>query len=334
MTACLLTFDVEDWFQTENLRQIFPPDRWDTIPRRVAESTRVILRLLAEERISSTFFILGWVAEREPRLVREIAEAGHEIACHGYGHVLPMQLTPDQFRDDVLRSRTLLEEISGRTVIGYRAPSFSIDRERLGILGDCGFRYDSSYHPFRYHDRYGRLSDLGVPVAAGVYRLDRQMVELGLPVERMGPILLPVSGGGYFRLYPGPLFRTLARRAIARQGHYEMYLHSWEFDPAQPRAQKAGLARTFRHYHNLSRTLPRMRRLIRMLKAMAARFVTAGEFMEEILSPASFMKTCRVGDAHGISGRDHQSVVMPPVASGVRVTAARALLAVRGRFIP
>src|SRR5439155_21340514 len=151
----------------------------------------------------------------EPELVREIAEGGHEVACHGYGHVLPMQLTPVQFRDDVLRARQVLQAVSGQDVIGYRAPSFSIDRERLAILAECGFRYDSSHHPFVIHDRYSRLGVLGPPVVRGVYRLDGRMVELALPVERLGPLPLPVSGGGYFRLYPAALFRCLARRAMA-----------------------------------------------------------------------------------------------------------------------
>ena len=284
MTRCLLTFDVEDWFQVENLRPIFPPTSWETIPRRVTESTRVILRLLAEYEIRSTFFVLGWVAEREPKLVRDIAEAGHEVACHGYGHILPMQLTPVQFRDDILRARQVLQEVSGQEIIGYRAPSFSIDRKRLAILEECGFRYDSSYHPFGIHDRYGHLGDLGAPVMPGVYRLSDQMVELGLPVERVGLLPLPVSGGGYFRLYPAALFRSLVRRAIVRCGHYTMYLHSWEFDPAQPRVKGAGVARLFRHYNNLSRTLPRMHQLIAMLKSLGARFVTAREFVEEVFA--------------------------------------------------
>jgi polysaccharide deacetylase family protein (PEP-CTERM system associated) len=283
VTPCLLTFDVEDWFQVENLRPLFPTDSWERIPRRVTASTRVVLRFLGEYGIRSTFFILGWVAEREPKLVREIAEGGHEVACHGYGHVLPMQLTPGQFRDDVLRARQVLQAVSGQDVIGYRAPSFSIDRERLAILAECGFRYDSSHHPFGIHDRYSRLGDLGPPVVGGVYRLDGQMVELALPVERLGPLPLPVSGGGYFRLYPAALFRCLARRAMASRGHYAMYLHSWEFDPEQPRVRGAGLARTFRHYNNLSRTLPRMRQLVAMFKGMDARFVTARQFVEEVL---------------------------------------------------
>jgi len=253
---CLLTFDVEDWFQVENLRPTFPPECWAAMPRRVAGGTRVILRLLAEHGVHATFFVLGWVAEREPALV-----------------------TPAQFRDDVVRARRVLEAISGREVIGYRAPSFSIDRERLAIAGECGFRYDSSHHPFRLHDRYGRLGDLGVPLRPGVYRLTGEIVEVRLPVEQLGPLPIPVSGGGYFRLYPGPLFRSLTRRFIARRGYYAMYLHSWEFDPAQPRVREAGLGRTFRHYNGLSRTVPRLRKLIEMLNAADARFVTMREFL-------------------------------------------------------
>jgi polysaccharide deacetylase family protein (PEP-CTERM system associated) len=285
MTPCLLTFDVEEWFQVENLRPLFPPDRWETIPRRVAGSTRAVLRLLAEHGIRSTFFVLGWVAEREPALVREIVEGGHEIACHGYGHVLPMQLTPAEFRDDVLRARAILQDVSGQEVVGYRAPSFSLDRERLAILGACGFRYDSSHHPFHLHDRYGRLGDLGTPLAPGIYRVDR-MIELELPVERVGGLALPVSGGGYFRLYPAALFRALAGRSLARRGSYLMYLHSWELDPGQPRVRGAGTTRTARHYVNLSRTRRRLRRLIAMLGRRDVRFMTARTLVDAV-APAA-----------------------------------------------
>jgi polysaccharide deacetylase family protein (PEP-CTERM system associated) len=282
MIPCLLTFDVEDWFQVENLRPLFPPESWETIPRRVATGTRRVLRLLAEHRIRSTFFVLGWVAEREPALVREIAESGHEIASHGHSHVMPMQLSLSEFRDDVLRARRVLEDVSGRPVVGYRAPSFSIDEKRLAILEECGFLYDSSHHPFDLHERYGRLGDLGPPIVPGVYRLGKGMTELSLPVERVGPVALPVSGGGYFRLYPAALYRKLVARSIARLGSYLMYLHAWEFDPDQPRVGGAGRVRTARHYVSLSRTLPRMRRLIEWLEGAGASFMTARDFVERV----------------------------------------------------
>jgi polysaccharide deacetylase family protein (PEP-CTERM system associated) len=280
--ACLLTFDVEDWFQVENLRPVFPRATWDLVPRRVVAATRSILDLLAERDRRATFFVLGWIAEREPALVREIADRGHEIAAHGHGHVCPMQLTSWEFRDDVLRARKILEDIAGKPVVGYRAPSFSLNDDHLALLGECGFLYDSSFHPFTLHDRYGRLDNLGAPVRAGVYPIDAQMMELALPVERLGRLQLPISGGGYFRLYPGPLFRHLVRRALARDGHYTMYLHTWEFDPDLPRVKVPGLGYGFRHYNNLDRTRPRMKDLLHMLDGMGVRFETVADFLDEV----------------------------------------------------
>jgi polysaccharide deacetylase family protein (PEP-CTERM system associated) len=280
--SCLLTFDIEEWFQVENLRAVFPRAHWDRVPRRVVSATRVILDLLAEREVPATFFILGWVAEREPALVKEIVDRGHEIAAHGYGHVLPMQLTGLEFRDDVLRARKVLEGLTGKPVLGYRAPSFSLDHDHLAILAECGYRYDSSLHPFTLHDRYARLDNLGDPLRPGVYRIDGRITELALPVERLGRFQLPISGGGYFRLYPGALFRRLVRRAIVRDGHYLMYLHSWEFDSEMPRVRVPGFGSRFRHYNNLSRTRSRMRRLLGMLASIGASFVTAGEFLDRL----------------------------------------------------
>lgn len=288
--ACLLTFDVEEWFQTENLRTVFPRAHWERAPQRAGGGTRVVIDLLAEHRVRATFFILGWVAEREPALVREIVDHGHEVAAHGHGHVLPMQLTRMEFRDDVLRARKVLEDITGKPVVGYRAPSFNLDHGHLEILAECGFRYDSSLHPFTLHDRYARLDGLGAPFRPGVYPLpefDGRMTEIALPVERLGRFQLPISGGGYFRLYPGALFRRLVRRAILRDGHYVMYLHSWEFDPQQPRVGVPRLGSRFRHYNNLSRTLPRMRRLLDMLESLNARFFTMGDFLDGVRETVS-----------------------------------------------
>ncbi len=281
----VLTFDIEEWFQVENLRAVFPRASWDDRPRRVGDGTRVVLDLLESHGVRATFFVLGWVAEREPALVRDIAERGHEVACHGYGHVLPMQLTEREFRDDLMRSRQALEDITGTPVVGYRAPSFSISERHLKILAEYFFRYDSSFHPFALHRRYGRLAQLGARLRAGVYRTDDGLIELALPVERFGAASFPVSGGGYFRVLPAAVFRRLVARALVRDGHYVMYLHSWEFDPEQPRVTGARLGARFRHYHNLARTLPRMHRLIPLLKGLETRFVTAGEFVAGLLAP-------------------------------------------------
>lgn len=214
MSACLLTFDVEDWFQVENLRGLFPPEGWEALPRRVDRSTRVVLDLLAEHGIRSTFFILGWVAEREPRLVAAIVRAGHEVASHGYGHILPLKLTLEEFRADIARARRVLEDLTGARVVGYRAPSFSIDRDRLSVIAEEGYAYDSSHHPFRLHDRYGKLGDLGRAVRPGVYVLPEGIVELSLRSSGSGRWPAGLRGGLLPALSGLPL--PPARPALAR----------------------------------------------------------------------------------------------------------------------
>src|SRR5215510_12837622 len=228
--SAVLTFDIEEWFQVENLRAVFPRASWDDRPRRAGDGTRVVLDLLDAHGV------------RAP-------------------------------------------------VVGYRAPSFSISERHLKILSEYFFRYDSSFHPFALHRRYGRLAQLGTRLRAGVYRTGDGLIELALPVERFAAASFPVSGGGYFRVLPAALFRRLVQRALVRDGHYIMYLHSWEFDPAQPRVRGANLGARFRHYHNLVRTLPRMQRLIPHLQSLGTRFVTATKFVDGVLAPR--------GAAHG-----------------------------------
>ena len=282
MNRCLLTFDIEDWFQVENLRPHFPPATWDSMPRRVAGSTTTLLDLLDEYRIRSTFFVLGWVADREPGLVREIARRGHEVACHGYGHILPLTLSLEAFRTDISRARKCLEDLTGAPVRGYRAPSFSIDRRRLAIVSECGFSYDSSHHPFGFHDRYGQLGDLGPPLHPGVYRLPDGLLEVGLPVEHVGPLPVPVAGGAWFRLYPGAFHRALVGRALRRQGHFVFYLHSWELDPEQPRVSEARLFSRVRHYTSLSQSARRLRSLVTTLTNGGTSFHTVSDFLGQI----------------------------------------------------
>ena len=280
MSVCFLTFDVEDWFQVENLRSLYPPESWERLPRRVAGSTRAILDLLEELDVPATFFVLGWIADREPELVRAISRAGHEVGSHGYGHLLPLTMTEEAFREDARRAQTVLQELSGRPVIGYRAPSFNLDAARLDILADLGFRFDSSHHDFRLHDRYAAFC-AGHPVVPGVSALPNGMYEFPLPTISAGPLTLPVSGGGYFRLYPGWLFRAAFRRVMASGGG-ACYFHSWEFDPCQPSARGAGRLNHFRHSVGLRKTLPRLRAFIAMLRENGVRFSTMGSYLTEL----------------------------------------------------
>jgi polysaccharide deacetylase family protein (PEP-CTERM system associated) len=255
-----LSFDVEDWFQVENLRGAIDRSDWNGLPLRVEASTRRILDLLAQTDTRATFFFLGWVAQRCPQLVREAADAGHEIASHGFGHELVYRQSPAAFRADVQRAKALLEDLSGRAVRGYRAPSFSITREStwaLDVLLEAGYTYDSSVFPISGHDRYGFAECGTMPFA-----WPNGLLEIPLAVYKVRALGLPVAGGGYFRLFPYAYFQSLLARINRRGDAFVFYLHPWELDPDQPRVDVAWAYR-FRHYVNLRKTAGRLARLLR-----------------------------------------------------------------------
>ncbi|NOY44656.1 MAG: DUF3473 domain-containing protein [Deltaproteobacteria bacterium] len=275
------TVDVEDFFHVSAFEAVCPPDTWDRWELRVERNTERMLALLAEHRVRATFFVLGWVAERCPGLVQRIHGAGHEVACHGHGHRRVNTLDREAFRQDVRRAKALLEDLVGEAVLGYRAPSYSIGPTSLWAfdeLVEAGFTYDSSVFPVR-HDLYGlsewprfpfRLERLdgegaGNWVPAGGRGPDDAPTLLEVPIT---PVRLwgrnwPAAGGGYFRLLPYPVTRWALRRIRERDGRpFVFYVHPWEIDPAQPRIEGAGLKSRFRHYLNLHRTEPRLRRLL------------------------------------------------------------------------
>jgi polysaccharide deacetylase family protein (PEP-CTERM system associated) len=258
-----LTFDVEEYFHAEAFARVLRPEEWPTLESRVTRATERLLDILDRDRVRATFFVLGWVAERHPSLVREIASLGHEIACHGYGHRMIQHLTRQEFELDVTRAKRALEDAIGRAVLGYRAPTFSIMHETLwslDVLAEAGFRYDSSIFPV-VHDRYG-ISDaprfphrLRAPNGCEITEFPMSTVEI---LGRR----LPVAGGGYFRLFPYGLTRRAITRINARDGRPAMvYLHPWEIDPDQPRLPVGPLTR-FRHLVNVGRTEARLTRLL------------------------------------------------------------------------
>jgi polysaccharide deacetylase family protein (PEP-CTERM system associated) len=189
-----MSVDVEDWFQVENLKPVVARESWEGRERRVERNTDRILELLAQRRQRGTFFILGWVADRHPELIRRIGAAGHEIASHGYGHDLVYELTQDQFREDVGRSKRILEDLSGQAVRGYRAPCFSITDWAVDILQELGFEYDSSVFPTVAHDRYGRLT--GVGAGQPVVALRPGFYEVCISCLPLGGHGFPWGGGG------------------------------------------------------------------------------------------------------------------------------------------
>jgi polysaccharide deacetylase family protein (PEP-CTERM system associated) len=276
-----LSIDVEEYFQVEAAAGAVPPDDWPNRPSRVEPETERVLALLDEAGCRATFFCLGWVAERRSALIRRIANAGHEIASHGYAHAHIRRLSPEAFREDVHRAKGLLEDLVGRPVLGYRAPTFSIVEETLWALDVLiaeGFRYDSSIFPVR-HDRYGIPSAPRHPHV--VRRGAGEIVELPPLVARLAGRNIPLAGGGYLRLLPLRVL-TWAVRRMAREGAPAViYFHPWEIDPDQPRLPLAVLNQ-FRHRVGLSRTERKLRRLLSLfpfspLASVAAEVVFPGE---------------------------------------------------------
>ena len=277
-----LTIDVEDFFQVSAFESIVSKKSWDDYPSRVVQNTRKILSILEKHNIKATFFILGWTAKKHPELVQEIAKLGHEIGCHSYYHRLVYNLTPEEFREDTKYAKDTLEQITGNEVKGYRAPSYSITRKSLWaiqILDDLGFTYDSSVFPI-LHDRYGipnaprypffwETSGSSPEISSGYNgeesrRNGHSLIEYPISTALLFGKNLPVSGGGYFRLFPYWFTRmTLKKINEQEKKSFVFYLHPWEFDPEQPRFTKAPLLSKFRHYNNLDKTGTRFEQLLK-----------------------------------------------------------------------
>lgn len=259
-----LTIDVEDWFQVAAFFPYIDRSSWASRESRVVANTDRLLALLAERRVRATFFALGWVAEREPALIRRIAAAGHEVACHGYSHELVYRQTPEVFREETTRAKRHLEDLLGGPVDGYRASTYSITRQSLwalDILLELGFRYDSSLFPVR-HPQYGipgapRFPQYFPTPGGG------QILEFPLSTARVASMQLPVAGGGYFRLLPYGYTRAGLRSINERERQpFIFYMHPWEIDPGQPRVAEAGFTARLRHYTNLDRCEARLKRLL------------------------------------------------------------------------
>lgn len=278
--ANAFTVDVEDWFQVSAFEAVIDRRQWDALPCRVEPNVDRLLALLERRQARATFFTLGWIAERYPQLVRRIAAHGHEVASHGYGHLRATDQSPAQFREDLVRAKALLEDLTGTAVLGYRAPSFSIGAANLwahDVVADTGHRYSSSIYPVA-HDHYGMPS---APRFA--WRSANGLLEIPPSSVRLGSRNLPASGGGYFRLLPYPVSRWGFERVNAVDAQPAIfYCHPWEVDPEQPRVRGASLKSRFRHYLNLHRTLPRIDRLLqdfrwdRMDRVFAAEIATGG----------------------------------------------------------
>ncbi len=259
-----MTVDVEDYFQVSAFASVVSRDRWTEYESRVAANTDRLLGIFTEFGVHATFFVLGWVAERDPGLVRRIAAAGHEIASHGYGHHLVYDQRPEEFREDVRRAKSLLEAASGQTVCGYRAPSFSITERSLwalDVLIEEGFAWDASIFPIR-HDRYGIPSAPRCPYAAHHSVGAGTLLEVPASTIRLLGTNVPIAGGGYFRLFPYGWTRwAMSRVNSIERRPVVFYVHPWEIDADQPRFEAPRISR-WRHYAHLAHTERRLNRLL------------------------------------------------------------------------
>lgn len=258
----VFTVDVEEYFQVHTFDDLVQREEWSCFPSRVDRGTELLLEMLEASGVRATFFVLGWIAERHPDLIRRIARAGHEVASHSYWHDRVGQLTPDAFRADARRSKKVLEEVTGEPVLGYRAPSFSLDGDTewmLDVLREEGYRYDSSLFPAR------RIGAGGYPGAKRwphlVDTTAGRLLELPLTTVRWAGLTLPAAGGAYLRHLPYRLVQSGLRQCEEEGQPGVFYVHPWELDPDQPTIP-GSLGSRIRHYRNLDRTEELVRRVL------------------------------------------------------------------------
>ena len=260
----LLTFDVEDWFQVENFKEYIPFSSWDSNELRVERNTNKILDILDSFTFKprATFFILGWIAKKVPNLVTEINKRDHEVASHGNLHNLCTNQNPDELLQDLTYSKKFLEDISGKQISGYRAPNFSITPTALDQIKKAGYLYDSSYNSFSGHGRYGTIDLSSAEKNGACCRINKNFFEPPISNYKLKNRVMPLGGGGYFRLFPFYLFKLGMKSVLKKDKVFIFYAHPWEFDPSQPRVEQASTGFKFRHYINLHKTENKLKALL------------------------------------------------------------------------
>jgi|GEM_PF-246366 len=223
-------------------------------------------RLAPNASIRATFFVLGWLAERLPHLIREIQKRGHEVASHGYDHVLCREQSAEDLKNDLLKSKKLLEDITGAPIYGYRAPGFSVNRDTLSLIEGAGYLYDSSFNSFRLNKRYGQIELNGNDGNGILHNISDSFYELPISNLKIAKQVIPWGGGGYFRLIPLSIFRQGVEKILKQHGAYLFYLHPWEVDSDQPRVAEIPRSFKFRHYLNLDKTYSKLSDLLNSFK--------------------------------------------------------------------
>jgi polysaccharide deacetylase family protein (PEP-CTERM system associated) len=278
----MLTFDIEDWFQVETFKNIFPIEKWNEQNLRIDEGTNKILDLLRKYNIKATFFILAWIAKKNPRLVKKIYKEGHEISSHGYSHKLNYNMSKKELYNDLKNSKEILESIIKDKVIGYRAPTFSINDELITTLIEIGYEYDSSLNQFSKHGTYGNLKYTKMKKMNDnmIFRYDNKIIEISLPVIKVFEKEIPFTGGGFFRLYPLWLTKKLLQKHFQTNNYYIFYAHPWELDPDQPIVRNIKLFSKFRHYINIRKNYQKIESFINYLQFYEVEFVTIRKYLD------------------------------------------------------
>jgi len=256
----VFSIDLEDWFCVSNMSKIIKREDWNKLESRVEKNTKKILYLLKKHNTQATFFVLGWVAERIPHLIKEISKQGHEIACHGYSHNLLTKMTPKSFEKDIRKAIFVITECTNKEILGYRAPSFSIvasTKWAFSVLEKVGIKYDSSVFPVSFHPLYGMPNS-----PLDIYSISKSLTEFPMSCIQLFGLKIAASGGAYFRLYPYWITRLFINYINKKGRPVVFYLHPWEIDYKQPRVNLPYFEK-LRHYFNLELTYARLDRLLR-----------------------------------------------------------------------
>jgi polysaccharide deacetylase family protein (PEP-CTERM system associated) len=274
----VMSIDVEDWFQVTNFENIIDRAQWDQCLQRIPQVLPRLLDVFVEHKVRATFFTLGWIAKRYPKLIRRIHDEGHEVGSHGYDHRLVTTLSPEEFRQQLMESKSILEDIIGGPIYGYRAPSYSFRKETHWVireLVDAGFLYDSSIFPFAGR-RNPQLCVSKDPCV--ISEGSRALIEYPVSVAKLYGMDMPIAGGGYFRLLPYRIIQQGIKKLNQERRPAVMYFHPWEFDPAQPRVVSAPRLSRFRHYVNLEQNEAKLIQLVKEFRFASFKDLYWNEF--------------------------------------------------------